>query len=101
MSILRITVRTFQNVEHAEMFLLMCKKIAEENKAANLKFNVRIIQNPKQKNQITSVWEYDNEKHMNEVRTYLSKNNNIPNSLAPKEVVYLGEVVVSNKTSIT
>ncbi len=56
---------------------------------------------PNKKNQITSVWEYDNEKHMNEVRTYLSKNNNIPNSLAPKEVVYLGEVVVSNKTSIT
>ena len=27
-----------------------------------------------------SVWEYDNEKHMNEVRAYLSKNNNIPNS---------------------
>ena len=45
-------------------------------KTANLKFNVRIIQNPKQKNQITSVWEYDNEKHMNEVRAYLSKNNN-------------------------
>ena len=32
---------------------------------------------PNKKNQITSVWEYDNEKHMNEVRTYLSKNNNL------------------------
>ena len=100
MSILRITVRTFQNEEHAEMFLLMCKKIAKEDKTANLKFNVRIIQNPKQKNQITSVWEYDNETHMNQVRSFLSKNNNIPNSLAPKEVVYLGEVVVSNKTNL-
>ena len=99
MSILRITVRTFQNEEHAEMFLLMCKKIAEDDKKENLKFNVKIIQNPKQKNQITSVWEYDNEKHMNKVRSYLSKNNNMPNSLAPKEVVYLGELVVSNKVN--
>tara|TARA_B100001564_G_C20523551_1_gene616347 strand:+ start:867 stop:977 length:111 start_codon:yes stop_codon:yes gene_type:complete len=36
---------------------------------------------------------------MNEVRTFLSKNNNIPNSLAPKEVVFLGEVEVSNETN--
>tara|TARA_B100001564_G_C20523551_1_gene616346 strand:+ start:693 stop:821 length:129 start_codon:yes stop_codon:yes gene_type:complete len=42
-----MTVRTFQNKEHAEMFLLMCKKIVEEEKTANFKFNVKIIKNPR------------------------------------------------------
>jgi len=92
MTILRITVRTFQNEEHANMFLLMSQNINENIHQSDLKINVRIIQNPKQKNQITSVWEYDDEKHMSQVRSYLSKFNNIPNSLSPKEIVYLGEI---------
>mgnify|MGYP001199190489 CR=1 FL=1 len=92
MTILRITIRTFQNQDHAEMFLLMSEKIAEEASKTVLKFNVKIIQNPTQKNQVTSVWEYDDEKHMSQVRSYLSKFNNIPNSLSPKEVVYMGEI---------
>jgi len=92
MTILRITVRTFQNEEHANMFLLMSQNINENIHQSDLKINVRIIQNPKQKNQITSVWEYDDEKHMSQVRSYLSKFNNIPNSLSPKEVVYMGEI---------
>ena len=92
MTILRITVRTFQNEEHANMFLLMSQNINENIHQSDLKINVRIIQNPKQKNQITSVWEYDGEKHMSEVGSYLSKFNNIPNSLSPKEIVYLGEI---------
>ena len=32
MSILRITVRTFQNEDHANMFLLLCKKILQDDK---------------------------------------------------------------------
>lgn len=92
MTILRITVRTFQNEEHANMFLLMSQNINENIHQSDLKINVRIIQNPKQKNQITSVWEYDDEKHMSQVRSYLSKFNNIPNSLSPKEIVYMGEI---------
>ena len=92
MTILRITVRTFQNEEHANMFLLMSQNINENIHQSDLKINVRIIQNQKQKNQITSVWEYDDEKHMSQVRSYLSKFNNIPNSLSPKEVVYMGEI---------
>ena len=92
MTILRITVRTFQNEEHANMFLLMSQNINENIHDSDLKINVRIIQNPKLKNQITSVWEYDNENHMNQVRSYLSKFNKIPNSLSPKEIVYMGEV---------
>ena len=95
MTILRITVRTFQNEEHANMFLLMSQNINENIHQSDLKINVRIIQNPKQKNQITSVWEYDDEKHMSQVRSYLSKFNNIPNSLSPKEIVYMGEIKAS------
>tara|TARA_B100000902_G_C26948457_1_gene734577 strand:+ start:409 stop:603 length:195 start_codon:yes stop_codon:yes gene_type:complete len=50
-----------------------------------LKLNQKMIQNPDQKNQITSIWEYDDEKRMKEVKAYLSKNS-MPNSLSPKEV---------------
>ena len=92
MTILRITVRTFQNEEHANMFLLMSQNINENIHQSDLKINVRIIQNPKQKNQITSVWEYDDEKHMKEVKAYLSKNNSMPNALSPKEIVYYSEI---------
>ena len=49
------------------------------------------------KNQVTSIWEYDDEKHMKEVRSYLSQFNSIPNSLSPKEIAYEGEVKVSAK----
>ena len=92
MTILRITVRTFQNEDHANMFLLMSQNINEKIHESDLKINVRIVQNPNQRNQITSVWEYDDEKHMSQVRSYLSKFNNIPNSLSPKELVYMGEI---------
>ena len=54
-----------------------------------------MIQNPSLKNQVTSIWKYENEKHVKEVRSYLSKHNSIPNSLSPKEVAYEGEVKVS------
>jgi len=90
MSILRITVRTFQNEDHANMFLLLGEKIANDDKKIELRFNFKIIQNPTQKNQVSSIWEYENEKHMNEIRSYLSKHNSLPNSLSPKEIVYSG-----------
>ena len=92
MAIVRITVRTFQNEDHAKMFLLLGEKIFQDEKKSELKLKAKLIQNPKQKNQITSIWEYENEKHMEKVRSYLSKNNSIPNSLSPKEIVYYGDV---------
>ena len=95
MSIIRLTVRTFQSVEHANIFIVMSKKIANEWNNTDLKINMKIIQNVDQKNQVTSMWEYDDEKHMKEVRGYLSQYNNIPNSLSPKEISYHGEVKVS------
>ena len=95
MSIIRLTVRTFQSVEHANMFIVMSEKVANESKNTNLKINMKVIQNVDQKNQVTSIWEYDDEKHTKELRAYLSQYNSIPNSLSPKEVAYEGEVKVS------
>ncbi len=92
MSIVRITVRTFQNEDHANLFLMGAKSLISEDTKSGLKLNSKIIQNPNQKNQITSIWEYDDEKHMKEVRAYLSKNSGMPNSLSPKEVVYYGDI---------
>ena len=97
MSIIRVTVRTFQNVEHANMFVVMSEKVANDSNNTNLKINVKVIQNVGQKNQVTSIWEYDDEKHMKEVRSYLSQFNSITNSLSPKEIAYEGEVKVSAK----
>ena len=97
MSIIRVTVRTFQNVEHANMFIVMSEKVANDSNNTDLKINVKVIQNVGQKNQVTSIWEYDDEKHMKEVRSYLSQFNSIPNSLSPKEIAYEGEVKVSAK----
>ena len=97
MSIIRLTVRTFQSVEHANMFIVMTEKIANESNNTDLKINMKIIQNVDQKNQVTSIWTYDDEKHLKEVRSFLSKHNSMPNSLAPREIVYSGEVVMSSK----
>ena len=96
MSIIRITVRTFQNEQHAEMFVAISQKIYEDAMKDNFKINFTMIQNPSLKNQVTSIWKYDNEKHIKEVRSYLSKHNSIPNSLSPKEVVYTGEIVIDS-----
>ena len=95
MSILRITVRTFQSIEHANMFILMCEKIASDSSNTDLKLKMKIIQNVEQKNQVTSIWEYNDENHMKKVRKFLSQYNNIPNSLSPREVVYSGKIKLS------
>ena len=61
MSIVRITVRTFQNEDHANLFLMGAKSVLIEDTKSSLKLNSKIIQNPNQKNQITSIWEYEDE----------------------------------------
>tara|TARA_B100001093_G_scaffold427900_1_gene422460 strand:- start:165 stop:461 length:297 start_codon:yes stop_codon:yes gene_type:complete len=98
MSIMRITVRTFQNEQHAEMFVAISQKIYEDAIKDNFKINFTMIQNPSLKNQVTSIWKYDNEKHIKEVRSYLSKHNSIPNSLSPKEVVFTGDVILDSNS---
>ena len=98
MSIMRITVRTFQNEQHAEMFVAISQKIYEDAMKDNFKINFTMRQNPSLKNQVTSIWKYDNEKHIKEVRSYLSKHNSIPNSLSPKEVVFTGDVILDSNS---
>ena len=98
MSIMRITVRTFQNEQHAEMFIAISQKIYEDALNDNFKINFTMIQNPSLKNQVTSIWKYENEEHIREVRSYLSKHNSIPNSLSPKEVVFIGDVILDSNT---
>ena len=95
MSIIRLIVRTFQSVEHANMFIVMSEKIVNESTNSDLKINMKVIQNVDQKKQATSIWEYENEKHMKKLRNYLSQFNSIPNSLLPKEIAYEGVVKVS------
>jgi hypothetical protein len=95
---MRITVRTFQNEQHAEMFVAISQKIYEDAMKDNFKINFTMIQNPSLKNQVTSIWKYDNEKHIKEVRSYLSKHNSIPNSLSPKEVVFTGDVILDSNS---
>ena len=98
MAITRITVRTFQNEQHAELFLMFGKNLLEKSIQSKFKINMSIIQNQENKNQVTSIWKYDDEKHLKEIRSYLSKHNSIPNSLSPKEVVYSGEVIVDTNS---
>ena len=43
MSIIRLTVRTFQSVEHANMFIVMSEKIANESNNTDLKINDSLI----------------------------------------------------------
>ena len=96
MSIVRITVRTFQNIHHAEMFIAMSQKIMKDALKDKFKINFTMIQNRTSKNQVTAIWKYDNEQHLKEVRSYLSKHNSIPNSLSPKEVVFSGDVILDH-----
>ena len=96
MSIMRKTVRTFQNNHHAEMFITMSQKIMEDALKDKFKINFTMIQNRTSKNQVTAIWKYDNEQHLKEVRSYLSKHNSIPNSLSPKEVVFSGDVILDH-----
>ena len=55
MSIMRITVRTFQNEQHAEMFIAISQKIYEDALKEKLKINFTMIQNISLKNQVTSI----------------------------------------------
>mgnify|MGYP002059514398 FL=1 len=94
---MRITVRTFQNEQHAEMFIAISQKIMEDTLKDKFKIDFKMIQNKSTKNQVTAIWKYDNEQHLKEVRKYLSKYNSIPNSLSPKEVVFSGDVILESK----
>ena len=96
MPIVRIYVRTFQNEEHADLFLLFCQRLKNECLNNNLKINLTVIQNDTNKNQVTSIWKYDDENHLKTVRSYISKHVKMPNSLSPKEILYTGKVIIDS-----
>ena len=98
MPITRVTVRTFQNKEHAELFINFAKTSNAELNNQGLKFNMQLIQSSSLYNQVISIWTYENENHMKIIRKALSKFNPIPNSLMPKEIAYEGEVKVLKNT---
>ena len=93
MSIVRIYVRTFQNEAHADLFVLFCQKLKKECLDNNLKIDLDIIQNETNRNQIISIWKYDNENHMKTVRSHISRHVKMPNSLSPKEILYTGKLI--------
>ena len=41
------------------MFVVMSEKVAMSSNKTDLKINMKVIQNVDQKNQVTSIWEYD------------------------------------------
>ena len=96
MTIIRVTVRTFQNLEHAELFLSIGASTKDGLKKAGLEAKFTISQSISQPNQVVSVWEYKDEDHMNEVRQFLSAQSRLPNSLAPKEIAYETKVIHSS-----
>ena len=94
MAIVRVTIRTFQNSEHAELFI----QLGKTNNAlvdTGLKVNFTMAQSEIQKNQVISIWQYDDENHMRAVRRKLASLNKLPNSLMPKEIAYEAKVVHS------
>ena len=97
MAIVRVTVRTFQNSEHAELFMHFGKTV-DTLVDTGLKLNFTMAQSETQKNQVISIWQYDDESHMKAVRKKLSSLNRLPNSLMPKEISYEAKVVHSLKS---
>ena len=94
MAIVRVTIRTFQNSEHAELFIQLGKTF-DTLVDAELKVNFTMAQSETQKNQVISIWQYDDKSHMKAVRKKLSSLNKLPNSLMPKEIAYEAKVVHS------
>ena len=45
MTIMRVTVRTFQNEQHEEMFIAIFQKIMDESNKGEFKINFTMIQN--------------------------------------------------------
>ena len=93
MQIVRVTIRTFQSVEHAELFLSIGSGVRQQLSNSGLTAKFSICQSFSLPNQVISIWYYDNEKHMKAVRGVLSNQSRLPNSLVPKEVAYETKII--------
>ena len=93
MAIFRITVRTFQNDEHAALFLAITEQAITALREKGIKATAKIGVTQNKKHEVISFWEYDDESHMKIVRSTLARFSALPNSLSPKEVSFQAEVV--------
>ena len=93
MAIIRITVRTFQNEEHAKLFLAVSDQTIPALKEKGIKVNAKIAITQNKRHEVISVWEYDDSAHMKLVRSAIAKFSALPNSLSPKEVSFQAEIV--------
>ena len=93
MAIFRITVRTFQNDEHAALFLAITEQAITTLREKGIKARAKIGVTQNKKHEVISFWEYDDEAHMKIVRSTLARFSALPNSLSPKEVSFQAEVV--------
>ena len=93
MAIFRITVRTFQNDEHAVLFLAITEQAINALREKGIKAKAKIGVTQNKKHEVISFWEYDDEAHLKAVRSTLAKFSALPNSLSPKEVSFQAHVV--------
>ena len=93
MSIFRITVRTFQNEEHAALFLAVTEQTITALREKGIKAKAKIGVTQNKKHEVSSFWEYDDETHIKAVRSTIAKFSALPNSLSPKEVSFQADVV--------
>ena len=93
MAIVRITVRTFQNEEHAQLFLAVSDQTIPALEERGIKVNAKIAITQNKKHEVISVWEYDDEAHMKIVRSVIAKFSALPNSLSPKEISFEAKIV--------
>ena len=98
MAIIRITVRTFQNEEHAKLFLAVSDQTIPALEERGIKVNAKIAITQNKKHEVISVWEYNDETHMKMVRSAIAKFSALPNSLSPKEVSFQAEIVKDIET---
>ena len=87
-AIVRVAVRTFQNLEHVELFLSIGASTEDGLLKAGLEEKFTISQSIFQPNQVVSFWEYKDEDHISEFRKLLSAQSRLPTSLTPKEIAY-------------
>ena len=98
MAIVRITIRTFQNEEHAQLFLAVSDQTIPALEEKGIKVNARIAITQNKKHEVISIWEYENEVHMKMVRSANPKFAALPNSLSPKEISFQAEIVKDIET---
>ena len=99
MAIVRITIRTFQNPEHAQLFLAVSNQTIPALEEKGIKVTAKIATTQNKKHEVISVWECDDEAHMNMVRSVIAKFSALPNSLSPKEISFQSDIVKDIETA--